>query len=57
MVLVTLRLLRYVLTMVLCMCFVFVFIYGVGECVNVCGVVCVVRCLFLVSGYCLWGVI
>ena len=32
-------------------CLYFV-VYGVGVCVNVCGVVCVV-CLFLTSGCCL----
>ena len=37
------------------MCFMFVLIvYGVGVCVNVGGVVCVVECyLFLTSGCCL----
>ena len=38
------------------MCFMFNFsvVYGVGVCVNVCGVVCVVVCcLCLMSGCCL----
>ena len=43
------RLLRYVLTIVVCLNFGVV--YGVGVCVNVCGVFCVVVCcLFLTSG-------
>ena len=36
------------------MCLNFGVVYGVGVCVNVCGVVCVaVWCLFLMSGCCL----
>ena len=34
-------------------CLNFGIIYGVGVCVNVCGVVCVVCSLFLTSGCCL----
>ena len=35
-------------------CLKFGIVYGVGVCVNVCGVVCVVvGCLFLTSGCCL----
>ena len=35
-------------------CLDFGIVYGVGVCVNVCGVVCVVVCcLFLTSGCCL----
>ena len=35
-------------------CLNFVVVYGVGVCVNVCGVVCVVVCcLFLTYGCCL----
>ena len=51
------RLLRYVLTggvNVFHVCLNFSVVYGVGVCVNVCGVVCiVVCCLFLTSGCCL----
>ena len=48
------------------MCFMFVFKFGVGFCVNACGVVCVVICcLFLTSQCCLlycdvvgvWGIV
>ena len=47
------QLLRYVLIMLVRLCFMFV-VYGVGVCVNVCGVVCVVvYCLCLPSGCCL----
>ena len=42
------RLLRYVFYV----CFDLCCVYGVGICVNVCGVVCVV-CLFLASECCL----
>ena len=34
-------------------CLNFGVVYGVGVCVNVCGVVCVACCLFLTSGSCL----
>ena len=34
-------------------CLSFYVVYGVGVCVNVCGVVCIVCCLFLTSGCCL----
>ena len=58
------RLLKYVLSVVeVCVeyggvnvfhiCFDFYVVYGVGVCVNVCGVFCVVYCLFLTSGCCL----
>ena len=37
-------------------CFDLCVVYGVGGCVHVCGVVCVVVCcLFLASGCCSWG--
>ena len=46
------RLLRYVGVNVFHGCLNFGVVYGVGVCVNDCGVVCVV-CLFLTSGCCL----
>ena len=50
------RLLRYVLTggvNVFHVCLNFGVVYGVGVCVNVCGLVCVVVCcLFVTSGCC-----
>ena len=51
------RLLRYVLTMVVCVfqAYFYLFVvYGFGICVDVCVAVCVAECcLFLESGCCL----